>query len=75
MRRLRQAARRLKNRFVSRALILMYHRVTELPSHTEAFRGAAGSHPEVCIPGDSWLERLELELVVAAAGLLVTTAA
>ena len=32
MRRLRQAARRLKDRFASRALILMYHRVTELPN-------------------------------------------
>src|SRR4029453_10445718 len=32
MRRLRQAARCLKNRFASRALILMYHRVTELPN-------------------------------------------
>jgi peptidoglycan/xylan/chitin deacetylase (PgdA/CDA1 family) len=30
MRRLREAARRLKDRFASRALILMYHRVTEL---------------------------------------------
>src|SRR5437870_12225818 len=32
MQRLRQAARRLKYRFASRALILMYHRVTELPN-------------------------------------------
>jgi peptidoglycan/xylan/chitin deacetylase (PgdA/CDA1 family) len=31
-RRLCQAARRLKYRFASRALILMYHRVTELPN-------------------------------------------
>jgi peptidoglycan/xylan/chitin deacetylase (PgdA/CDA1 family) len=30
--RLRQAAQRLKHRFASRALILMYHRVTELPN-------------------------------------------
>jgi len=32
MQRLRQAARRLKYRFASHALILMYHRVTELPN-------------------------------------------
>ena len=32
MRRLRQAARRLRYRFAARALILMYHRVTELPN-------------------------------------------
>lgn len=32
MRRLRQVARRLKDRFASRALILAYHRVTELPN-------------------------------------------
>jgi peptidoglycan/xylan/chitin deacetylase (PgdA/CDA1 family) len=32
MQRLRQAARYLKYRFTSRALILMYHRVTELPN-------------------------------------------
>jgi peptidoglycan/xylan/chitin deacetylase (PgdA/CDA1 family) len=32
MRRLRQVARRLTDRFASHALILMYHRVTELPN-------------------------------------------